>query len=52
MSNEKCKFCKNGINILYDKYYLITIEYDTDVTQSNVVYRFHKNCWENIKLCE
>ncbi len=50
MTDMKCKVCKKQIEILWDKYYRITVEYDTPTYETKTVMRAHKACWESIPL--
>jgi len=44
----RCKGCKSQLDILYDKYYRVTVEYDTNYQDKTNVYRYHKRCWDEV----
>ena len=41
-----CSKCKKEINLVYDKYYKITVEYDGRFRESTEITRQHKRCYE------
>ncbi len=45
---DRCKGCKSLLDIIRDKYYRVTVEYDTYYQERKNVFRFHKKCWDKI----